>query len=146
MTSKAESASKRRCTLLLLIAVAFPLWQIPLTDTLSDTTQQYGLVYALSTLGMVVWTIALIWFIALGRKIDQDKDPSSWGELDDELVRANRARAFTIGYLSAVVTAAALLMLDFLVPLTGKDVARLVIVVCVVVPALSFVTLERKHG
>jgi hypothetical protein len=63
--------------------------------------------------------------------------------LEDELVRSNRSRAFSVGYFVTLAAAAIVFAISLIKPLTGNDAAHLILVIAVIAPMYAFAVLER---
>lgn len=141
-----ELKSRQRRVLLMIMASAFLVWQVPGMDFFAAVAAgERGLAGIVSALGFVVWAAALVYLLASGRRMVRTT-AATRAALEDELVRANRARAFQVGYVVAVATAAGCFLASLFWPLTGTDAAHLVLVASVVAPLYAFVVLERINA
>jgi len=100
----------------------------------------------LSLAGFLAWGAGLAWLLVRGRIMVRGASPAVRSALEDELVRANRNRAFNIGYVAAVAMAAVMFCLSLFLPVTGADAAHAVLIVGVVTPLYAFAVLEHVNA
>lgn len=138
-----EKASKRRRIGVMVAASAFLAWQVPLMDASERLVSEANVIATVvSVVGFVVWILVLLWLIGPWRPFTGDARLRD--ALNDELTQANRKRAFLIGYVAMMLCSGALLIVALLVPVKGIEAAHLILVVGVVAPLYSFVSLERS--
>lgn len=145
MTNEVDKLSNRRAFLMMLLASAFLIWQVPSMDYFDGLAS--GDIQAIDIIGMVggaIWVTALvILFVTGGRK---GGTPEARAALEDELVKDNRARAFKIGYFVMLAIAALMFGLSIFNPVTGRDSAHMVLIAGVVAPMYTFAFLERRNA
>ncbi len=147
MNNEIESKSLQRRILLMVLASAFLIWQVPGMDFLGKAVVENRTVAALiAGTGFVVWAGALIYLFATGRGASRRRDPHVASALEDELVQLNRSKAFSTGYWVTLLAAASLFLLSLFQPLTGNEAAHLILVIAVVTPIYAFVVLERSNA
>lgn len=138
-----EKASKWRRMGVMVSASAFLVWQVPLMDASERLVAEANVIATIvSAVGFIVWILVLLWLIG-PRRPPFTNDARLRDALNDELTQANRKRAFLIGYVAMMLCAGALLVVSLLVPVKGIEAAHLILVVGVVAPLYSFVSLER---
>jgi hypothetical protein len=137
-----EKLAKRRRRLMVIFAGTFLIWQVPLLERY-ETISQSGLrpVDMIYVAGFLIWVGCLISLLAFTRSGPKGSDVQA--ALNDELTQANRIKAFSTGYWAMLIAAVAVFVLSFLVPVTGKEAAHLVLMVAVIAPLLRFARLER---
>lgn len=125
-----------RATALLVYAFSFAIWQ---STQLETARVQLGLGYMelLAPPFILLWLASTAFLIWQSRKYGR----RSGG---DELSRTNKARALAAGYWSVTLVAAAGLVAGASLPLPPADVLRVLLVVAVAVPALTYFHLERS--
>lgn len=147
MNDEIELRSHRRRIVLMILASAFLIWQVPGMDFLGNAVvENRPVAAAIAGGGFVVWAAALIYLFAAGRIASRRGDPGVASALEDELVQSNRARAFSAGYWVTLLAAAALFLLSLFQPVGGNEAAHLILVVAVVTPIYAFVVLERSNA
>jgi hypothetical protein len=147
MNDKIESRSLQRRIALMIMASAFLAWQIPIMDFFSKLVEGNQTVVGLiSAAGFLIWAGTLVFLLFTGRIAVVRSDPKVAAALEDELVRANRSKAFSIGYAVVLVTAALVFAISLFQPLTGMDAAHVILVAAVVAPMYAFVVLERINA
>ena len=145
MPINSDKLSHRRRLLLLLIASAFLVWQVPAMDAfdrMAGSTKDVSDLIAIG--GFITWALALVALLAIGRRLKPGALQTAM--LEDELVHANRRKAFLAGYVGMMVVSAALFALGMFVPATAIDAAQAFLVTGVVVPIYAFVILDARHG
>lgn len=147
MDDEVETRSLWRRIVLMIMASAFLVWQIPLMDFFAVIAADNNRIPALvSVIGFVTWAALLIGLLVTGRIATVRSDPKVAAALEDELVRANRLKAFIIGYGITAATAAIVFALSLFQPVTGSDAAHIILVAAVVAPIYTFVVLERINA
>lgn len=142
-----EKKSSQRRILMMVMASAFLTWQVPGMDFFAAVAAgERGLSGTVAAIGFVVWAGTLLWLLASGSRVSRNTTAATRSALEDELVRANRAKAFIIGYVVAVTSAAAVFLASLYLPVTGTDAAHLVMVLAVVAPMYAFAVLERINA
>lgn len=147
MSNEVESRSQRRRIVLMVMASAFLVWQIPGMDFFGAiTAESLRAAEWLAVVGFLVWAGALIVLLYSGRIASRASDPKVEAALEDELVRSNRSRAFTVGYFGTLIASAIIFALSLFLPITGGDAAQLILAAAVVVPMYAFAVLERTNA
>jgi hypothetical protein len=147
MNDELEFRSRRRRIVLLLMASAFLVWQVPGMDFFNAIVAgDRRLAGIVSVGGFLVWALGLVTLLATGKGYARIVRPEVRAALEDELVRSNRSRAFTVGYIVALVSAALLFGISLFLPVSGTDAAHLIMVVAVVAPIYAFVILEHINA
>ena len=145
MNQEVETRSNRRRMILMLMAAAFLVWQVPAMDFFekmsADTQSLRGL---LSGAGFLFWAGGLVFLLASGRAARSGQDADVNSALEDELVQANRSKSFVVGYIGTLLAAGVLFALNLVVDMSGRDAAQLIMVIAVVTPMFAFVVLERS--
>lgn len=147
MSDEVERRSRQRRVVLMVMASAFLAWQVPYMDAFASW-QATGatLLLFVSLAGFLAWGAGLAWLLVRGHVSVRRASPAVRSALEDELVRANRTRAFNIGYVAAVGMAAVMFGLSLFLPVTGADAAHAVLIVGVVTPLYAFAVLERVNA
>ena len=145
MPNDVDRLSNRRAFLMMLMASAFLVWQVPGMDYLDNLAgREMRSVDIIGIVGAIVWALALVaLFMTGGRKGGSAETRAA---LEDELVQANRANAFKIGYLVMLGVAALMFGVSLFNPVTGRDSAHMVLVAGVVAPMYTFAFLERRNA
>lgn len=147
MNEKIESISLRRRIVLMIMASAFLLWQIPSMDFFGKIAEgNESLAGLISAAGFLIWAGALVLFLLTGRTANCRSDPKAAAILEDELVRSNRSKAFIVGYFFTLLTSALVFAASLFQPFTGIDAAHVILVIAVVAPIYAFVVLERINA
>lgn len=147
MTNEVEARSQRRRIVLMVMASAFLIWQIPAMDLFDGVARgSERLKSLLSGAGFLIWAGALVVLLATGKVAARSDSPAVMSALEDELVRSNRSKAFIVGYIVTLVTAGVVFAISLIKPLTGIDAAHLILVIAVVTPMFAFVVLERINA
>jgi len=145
ISDEVERLSKRRRIILMLFAGSFLIWQIPMMDTV-EAMKQAGAFRAVDIVkiaGFGLWIVALMaLFLFFGRRAS---NPEVRAALEDELTRANRAKAFSFGYWLMLFVAGLVYVLTLLpvLEITNTDVAHVMIMAAVLGPIFRFLKLER---
>ena len=145
MPNETEKLSNRRAFLMMLMASAFLIWQVPAMDYFDGLGEtEIRRVDIVGMVGGVAWMIALIALFATGGR--KSGSPETRAALEDELVKANRASAVKAGYIVMLGIAALMFALSLFNPVTGRDSAHMVLVAGVVAPMYAFAFLERRNA
>ncbi len=147
MADGLERASLARRVVLMVMASAFLVWQVPHMDMFERLAgDSHGVARSLSTFGFLVWIAALVALLYSGRLLARRLSSEARAALEDELVAWNRGRAFTIGYAVALIAAAVMFAISLYQPVSGADAAHVVLVAAVVAPMYAFAVLERINA
>lgn len=147
MTNEVETRSQRRRIVLMVMASAFLIWQVPAMDFFAGAAiENERLKSLLSGAGFLIWAGGLVVLLASGRAAARGENVAVNAALEDELVQSNRSKAFVIGYIVTLFTSGVVFALNLITPLTGLDVAHLILVIAVVTPMFAFVFLERPSA
>ena len=147
MTSRVEALSRRRQVVLMVMASAFLVWQVPYMDMFAGASgAERSLADMVSLMGFLVWALGLVILLVSGRTLARELSRENRAALEDELVRWNRSRAFTVGYGVALLTAAVMFAVSVFQPVSGADAAHVILVAAVVAPMYAFVLLERLNA
>ncbi|WP_018149093.1 hypothetical protein [Henriciella marina] len=143
MEDEVDKYSKKRRRLLVAMACAFIVWQLfgfGIFDDFAGGDRRYtGLI---SILAFAVWIFALarlLW----GKGI-RGASPGAQLALNDELVKANRGRAFTFGYGATLVAAGIVFAVSLFFEIHATEAAQLILVTGVVAPMFAFARLEGQ--
>lgn len=139
MTDTIDTLSTKRRYMLIGVALASALWQLPSLDMLSG----YGSsIAAIKTLGVLAWIIGIIALLMIQKRM-ASAHTDSQAALEDELVKSNRLMALKYGYIILLGMSAVLFAACHIIEPTGKDVARILLVTGVCAPLFAFAGLER---
>ena len=141
-----ERIAMRRRFGLMLCASAFLVWQVPMMDFSEALAAGDDIIKTIISLaGFAVWIVTLLMLVGPWRPFKQDAKVEA--ALNDELTRANRAKAFIAGYVVMLVAAAGLFALTHFEPhfegVGGMDAAHIILVLGVAIPLYAFAFLER---
>jgi hypothetical protein len=132
---------------MMVMASAFLIWQVPAMDFFDRLAEDSGAAARLLSIsGFIIWATALLGWMMLGRIATRGASASVALALDDELVKANRSKAFLSGYIASLITSAAIFSVSLFQPVTGIEAAHLILIVSVVTPMYAFVFLERDRA
>lgn len=147
MNDEIELRSRQRRVVLMVMASAFLVWQVPYMDAFSGMDSAGpSMLDIVSFVGFIAWAGGLVWLLARGRVLVRRASPAVRSALEDELVRANRAKAFNVGYVAAVGVAAVMFSLSLFLPVSGTDAAHVILIAGVVTPLYAFAILERINA
>lgn len=147
MHDEIEYRSLRRRVLLMVMASAFLVWQVPAMDFFEGITALGNTATRIASLaGFLIWAASLVFLLASGRVAQRGARPEVTAALEDELVRSNRGKAFAAGYAVALASSALVFAASLFWPITGSDAAHLVLVAAVVAPMYVFAVLERVNA
>ena len=145
MNKDVETLSQRRRILLMVIASAFMIWQVPLMDFFGGVADNgMNLKGVLAAAGFLVWATGLVFLLVSGKTAVRRDNPAVLSALEDELVRSNRSKALAVGYFAALITSAIVFAVSLFQPLTGNDAAHLILIIVVTAPMYAFAVLERS--
>lgn len=143
MTDEVEKYSRRRRRLLVAMALAFIVWQATgfgIFDDFADGDRRF--VRVVSVIAPIIWAGILIWLVA--GKAMRGASASTQTALNDELVRANRAQAFAIGYWAMLAVSGIVFAVALFVDFPAHEAVQIVLVTGVVAPMFAFAWLEGK--
>lgn len=144
MHNEVEIKSRRRRMILMIMAAAFLVWQVPAMDFFNAVPgSNEKLKGLLSAAGFLFWAGGLVFLLASGRAAARSERPQVSAALEDELVRSNRSKSFVVGYIATLVASGIVFAISLIQPLSGIDAAHLILVIAVVSPMFAFVVLER---
>lgn len=142
-----EQAASRRRILLMVMASAFLVWQVPAMDFFERLSSEGGEVRAIvAVIGFLVWAVALVALFATGKGFIWGTNKTIRSVLEDELVKANRVKAFIFGYSVALIASVLLFTASLYWPVTGTEASHLIMVLAVVAPMYAFVWLDRDDA
>lgn len=145
MNNEVEVRSQRRRIILMMMASGFLVWQVPTMDLFSAVSAGGDTVkITISAIGFLVWAAGLVALLLFFRTASRSQAAAVNNALEDELVRANRSRAFSVGYFATLFAAAVMFLISLYQPLTGTDSAHMILIVAVAVPLYAFAILERQ--
>ncbi len=145
MNGKVERLSHIRRIMMMVGAGSFLAWQLPMMDKserLADSAAGLGGLVSLT--GFAIWIATLVYLVGPWSRFSTSKDVNA--ALNDELVRANRQRAYMVSYAAMMLGAVSLFILSLFVPAKGIEVAHIIMTIGVVAPMFSFAVLERVGG
>lgn len=143
MTDEVEKYSRRRQRLLVFMACAFLVWQFAGLEIFNDFAGgDRRFVRVISLLAFAFWAGVLVWLVA--GKAMRGASASAQTALNDELVRANRARAFATGYWAMLVVAGIVFAASMFFDIRANEAAQIILVSGVVAPMFAFAWLEGQ--
>lgn len=143
MTDEVEKYSRRRRRLLIGMALAFIVWQVAGFGIVDDFAGgDRRLVRYVSLAAFFFWAGVLVYLVSA--KAMRGASASTRTALNDELVRANRARAFTAGYWSMLIVTALVFAVSLFIAIPAHEAVQLVLITGVVAPMFAFAWLEGK--
>lgn len=138
-SSAAERALKRRSRAVAVLAVLLMSLQgTALVATEQITLNGGRLVDQVKVGAFVFMALALMLFVLTG-----GRSARRYPELNDELVRANRASALRLGYVSVMLALIGVYVAMLLTPIDVQKYLPLLVAFGIVVPSLRFAMLER---
>ena len=147
MQGDVDKRSNLRRMVMMIMASAFLIWQVPAMDFFDRlAAESSAAARLLSLFGFVVWAIALLGWMMSGRIATRGASTSVASALEDELVRSNRSKSVLSGYIASIATSATILGFSLFQPVTGSEAAHLILIVAIVTPIYTFVFLDRDRG
>lgn len=143
MTDEVEKYSRRRRRLLIGMAIAFIIWQLAGLEMINDFAGGDRRVFLLvGLLAFVFWAGVLVWImVAKGMR---GASLAAQTALNDELVRANRMKAFSTGYWTMLIVSGLALAVSVFIDVRANEVAQIILVSGVVAPMFAFARLEGQ--
>jgi hypothetical protein len=135
---------KRRAQILTRAATGFAAWQgaFLATDVLVAGTNAFFAASIGTSLGALVFSVAMIRLLIVGRKASKLKACSV---IDDELTRQNRCRAFAYGWSVTLAVVSLGFSAETIWPGTAFISQRIALIVAVSVPMVAFGRMELKN-
>lgn len=132
-----DRAQSRRRRIVAILAIFLMSAQGGVLAATEQVTLHGGrLVDQFRVWSFVVLALAFLAFLVTGGRRAR--------EIDDELVRANRASAIKHGYVALILVLVGVYVARLLVPFDVMTVVPVLIAFGIVVPALCFAVLERR--
>ena len=145
MSDQVEKLSRKRRRLLVVMAIAFIVWQLAGLQMFSDFAGgDSHLTSFVSLLAFAVWAVTLI--LLMHQRGVKGAPPEARAALNDELVQQNRMRAFRTGYWVMLIAAAVVFTASLFVKVEGNVAAQLILVAGVAGPMLAFARLEGRDA
>lgn len=147
MTRSVESLSRRRAFIMMLMASTYLTWQVPSMDwvrSFEDGNRRLSDLVA--DLGQIGFALIMLTLVFTSRQLLPKLTKRDQAVLEDELVKANRRSAMQTGYLVMMLMAAFLFLLSRYQPISGNDVARILLCMGVAAPLYRFAFLELKDA
>ena len=144
MLDDAEKQSNRRANLIIAMASALLIVQVPSMDVFQGASTHD---FHFTIFGAVLSTISIIggiWVVVRGG--NNQGTPATQAALEDELVKANRSTAMHVGYFAMLGATVLLFLLSLFSSPTARDVAHIILVTGVVAPMYTFGFLERRNA
>lgn len=143
MVDEVEKYSRRRRRLMIGMGIAFLAWQLTGMEVVNDfASGDRRAVRYVSLFAFAVWALVLVRLMRL--RSMRGASAEARAALDDELVRANRARAFQTGYMVMLGVAAVMFTASLFLTIPGNAAAQVILVSGIVAPMFSFAWLEGK--
>ena len=147
MPTETEKRSSLRRLVMMVMASAFLVWQVPTMDFFDRVASDASVAARLLSIsGFVVCAVALFLWVMLGRIAARGASASVASALEDELVKLNRSRAVLTGYAVAIFMSAVIFGVSLFQPVTGREASHLILVVAIVTPIYAFVFLDRERA
>ncbi|MBW8785865.1 MAG: hypothetical protein JF593_14745 [Novosphingobium sp.] len=135
----ADRLSRRRARMIVPLAVIFITQQATFFSDSANHHRTVSYVHAASWL--VLAAVILAALVTGGFWL---KPRAVRALMEDEITRANRARALSLGFVLAMVTAMLLFVLDLFEPLPARTAIHLILSVGMGAALLRFAALERR--
>jgi hypothetical protein len=136
----ADRLTRRRARAMPALAVIFLSQQISyFAGQLEDGTRT---VDHLKVAAWLVLSIVMLLGLATGGFWFRPKNVRAL--MDDEVTRANRAEAFRVGFLAAMIAAIALYFVTLFEPVGGREAIHILMTVGIAAALLRFGLLERR--
>jgi hypothetical protein len=90
----------------------------------------------------LVWSVTLLTFLATGGGFIYSRKVRSL--MNDEVTRANRMRAYSVGFWAASGSAIILYVLNLFEPVSGRDATHIILTAAIAGALLAFGLLERR--
>jgi hypothetical protein len=135
----ADRLARRRARVLRVSALLFVIWQVNffvVPGNLDRTVDH------LRISAWLVWAVALLLLLASGGGLLRRR--SLRPLMEDEVTKAHRRSAFSVGFWAAVGTAILVYFLTMFEPVSGREACHLIITAAVAGALLTFATLERR--
>lgn len=146
MTDQVEMISRARYRIVTAYALAFLLQQLGSLEFLQDLfgASEHWLTYA-ELFGAALMFLVLLFgcFAAIAYR---KQSASIKKALKDDLVRDNMRRAITFAFLLVFLLSSLLFLIVPSVDISAKDMARIFLTTCLVVPYLRFAYLESRDA
>ena len=143
MTDEVEKYSRRRRRLLIGMALAFIVWQVAGFGLIDDFAGgDRRAVRFVSVVAFFFWAAVLVYLVSA--RAMRGASASARTALNDELVRANRARAFAAGYWGMLIVTGLVFSVSLFVAIPAHEAVQIVLITGVVAPMFAFAWLEGK--
>ena len=134
----ADRVSRKRARIIPVLAILFVVGQAAYF-TQDGTTRAVDHVRIGAWL---IWSATLLTFLATGGGFIYSRKVRAL--MNDEVTRANRMRAYAIGFWAACGSAIALYVLNLFEPVSGRDAAHVILTSAIAGALLTFGMLERR--
>ena len=146
MTTQIETFVKRRNRILTILALTYLGFQIiSLTFVAEFTGWPTQLLNRLEDIGIIMFLALLIYGSYLYRRIYRKHDAAKT-ILEDELARHNQQRTFQFSYKVLFLFSVGVFCVAQFMEFTGEDVARMIMTIAFITPALRFAYLESQNA
>lgn len=139
---RAERISRSRARLFALQGVMFIVWQAFFFAGRVENPMRDVTVVKISA--WLVWVVALLLLLATGGALL--RGPGVRHLLNDELTRANRARAFVVGFWASALAAVALYIVTMFEPVSGREAIHIILSAGIGAALLTFAARERRSA
>jgi hypothetical protein len=137
---KAERIGRSRARLFALQALLFISWQGLFFA--GETEDRMRLVDEVRISAWFIWVIVLLLLLATGGGLMRSRSVRAL--LNDELTRANRARAYAAGFWAAMVSAIGLTIVDMLDRVHTREAIHLILSAAIASALVTFAARERR--
>ena len=146
MTNDTETISKTRIVLVTMLALSFLVSQLASLSFATQITRlSDGALDWIDNIGfaiMIMTVLAGSWvFMSVTRRASHVKEA-----LNDELTEHNLRMAAVFAFKLVFLLSMGLFVLTKLIPLSGEDIARLILTACLVGSYLRFAFLESRNA
>ncbi len=137
-----ERLQQRRTRVMWVQALFFVIWQTSYFSAQDHALNGARLVDHVKIGAYLVWSLALLAFIATGGGYLQSREVRA--VLNDETTIAHRRTAMVTGYWVAMLVAVAAYLISLFQPITAGEVIHAVLTAGVASALIHFVKLERR--
>lgn len=139
---RAERISRSRARLFAAQALLFITWQgLFFSEPVEETMRTVSIV---KLSAWVVWVLALLMLLATGGGFLRSK--SIRRLLNDELTRANRARAYAAGFWAAMASALGLFVLNLFEAVSAREAIHTILSAAIAAAFITFAVRERRSA
>jgi protein-S-isoprenylcysteine O-methyltransferase Ste14 len=137
---RAEKLGNRRARLFAVQALLFVTWQ----GGFFVSEERLRLVDTIRISAWLVWVVALLALLATGGGLLRSRSVRAL--LNDELTRANRAKAYTAGFWAAAVSSIGLYVIAMVDEMGPGEAIHGILSAAIAAAMITFAALERRNS